>query len=505
MKARLMFADRDLDLDAPAPSNGADLVRDLGLDALVGVMAGGDPFLGQVADVALLSSLESSEEIDYRQRILADCLRRPGLAREVYDLAGEALAAERKVFRGLFTDHPTSLLHRSVEVLDLFVPVLRKLRALAERYRPETNSEGMAALFDMLAVELDDGYFDSIEQHLRTLRFRRGHLMSATLGPGCGSSGHVLRRPRQARSWWTEFLGRAARGTYSFSIPDRDEAGWQALGALRDKGLHAVALAVAESADHVLAFFTMLRREIGFYVGCVSLHEALTAHGEPLCMPQPLTGGSPTLRCRGLYEPGLALRRRGGVVGNDVDAAAVPLVVVTGANQGGKSTFLRSVGIAQLMMGAGMFVPAESFTATVHRRVFTHYRREEDASMTSGKLEEELARMSAIADEIRPGDLLLSNESFASTNEREGSQIGRHVFGALVRSGVTVVAVTHLFDLAQSLHQQAGAALFLRAERQTDGRRTFRLTVGEPLSTSFGRDLYAHVFGAPTGLAATKN
>jgi DNA mismatch repair ATPase MutS len=57
------------------------------------------------------------------------------------------------------------------------------------------------------------------------------------------------------------------------------------------------------------------------------------------------------------------------------------------------------------------------------KRNFTHYKREEDATMTSGKFDEELSRMSEIADEIRPRSLLLCNESFASTNEREGAEI----------------------------------------------------------------------------------
>ena len=97
--------------------------------------------------------------------------------------------------------------------------------------------------------------------------------------------------------------------------------------------------------------------------------------------------------------------------------------MITGANQGGKSTFLRSLGLAQMMMQGGMFVAAANFNANVCHGVFTHFKREEDRTMKSGKFDEELRRMSDIAARITPGCLLLCNESFASTNEREGSEI----------------------------------------------------------------------------------
>ena len=494
MRARLMDRDRDFDLDAPLPVNADDLDRDLGLEALYDVMAESDAFLRQVARSALLSSLEEPSRIAYRQAVLTDCLRHPDLPREIYGLAGEALLSERKIWGAFSSDSPSTSLHRSVQVLELLVASLRELRRLAERRRRDVSSLGLSTLFDMLLAELDDDYFALVEDHLEELQFKRGLLLSARLGQGLHGVDHVVRRPKQRRSRWAEFLGLPDRSGYRFTIPDRDEAGWQALSGLRDQALAGVARAAAESTEHLKAFFTMLRREIGFYVGCVQLHDRLARDGRAACLPTALEPGTETLECTGLYELGLALRQGGEVIGNDVIARRIPLIVVTGANQGGKSTFLRSVGIAVLMMQCGMFVPAASFTGALHRGVFTHYRREEDASMTSGKLDEELARMSQIADAIRPGSLLLSNESFASTNEREGSQIARQVFLAMTGAGITVVAVTHLFDLASSLHQKGGRMLSLRAERQLDGRRTFRLIEGEPLSTSFGKDIYARVF-----------
>jgi DNA mismatch repair ATPase MutS len=300
---------------------------------------------------------------------------------------------------------------------------------------------------------------------------------------------------------WRDRWSLGSKAGFSFTIADHDETGQQALADLRSRGLAGVASALAQASDHILAFFTMLRAELAFYVGALNLREALTVAGEPVCVPVPVAGEKLALTARGLYDPSLSLRLTGRAVGNDADADGKRLIMITGANQGGKSTFLRSVGLAQLMMQCGLFVAAESFTASVSPGIFTHFKREEDATMKQGKLDEELSRMGDIASQLTPGGLLLCNESFASTNEQEGSEIGRQIVRALLESGVRVFFVTHLFDLAQSFYSgqadaalQADSVLFLRPERRDDGGRTFRLQPGEPLSTSYGPDLYQQIF-----------
>lgn len=103
--------------------------------------------------------------------------------------------------------------------------------------------------------------------------------------------------------------------------------------------------------------------------------------------------------------------------------------------------------------------------------------------------------MSAIADHLRPHALMLFNESFAATNEREGSEIARQITQALLERQIKVFFVTHQFTLADSFYQQGlPNALFLRAERKSGGRRTYKLFEGQPLQTSFGEDVYKAVF-----------
>jgi DNA mismatch repair ATPase MutS len=265
---------------------------------------------------------------------------------------------------------------------------------------------------------------------------------------------------------------------------------------VRGKGLTHVANAVARSADHVASFFVMLRLELAFYLGCVNLYERLEQAGQPTCFPDPSATPAATLDARGIYDVCLALQLGGGVVGNDVRADGKPLVMITGANQGGKSTLLRALGVAQLMMQAGMFVGAEALRADVSTGVFTHFKRSEDAALKQGKLDEELSRMRAIADDISPGCVLLCNESFASTNEREGSEIARNVVRAMLDKRIKVLFVTHMYDLAHGFDEEGSdTTLFVRADRRDDGRRTFKLLERPPLPTSYGADSFERVFG----------
>jgi hypothetical protein len=510
MKAFLMFRDGDFDPDLVLPPNADDLMKDLALSVLFAAMAGEDEFLRDVGIKAVLGSLGTPEEIAYRQQVLIDCTANPDAARGMYDLVVEGIVNEKRIWGWSSVDYPMSTLHRSIEVLELFAGLLKRLRRMADERGPAFRSDGFRRLFAMLAAELDETYLQTISDHLQRLKLRGGILMSARLGAGNAGTDYILRKPPNLREgWiarfqdWMAQLGQKGEPSYSYEIADRDEAGANALGELRNRGISGVAAALAQSTEHILSFFRMLRAELAFYIGCLNLRDSLMRKGEPVCIPEPLPKGQPTCFSRALYDPCLSLITEGRVIGNDVSAEGKSLVMITGPNRGGKSTLLRSLGLAQLMMQCGMFVAGESFRANVSRGVFTHFKREEDTSMKSGKLDEEIGRMSAIVDLLTPGCLVLLNESFASTNEREGSEIAKQIVRALLEMGIKVVYVTHMFDLAHGFYaEHLETALFLRAERLSDGERTFRLTEGEPLPTSYGEDLYRVVFGQPSEAAS---
>jgi hypothetical protein len=510
MKAYLLFRERDFDFGSALPPGHQDLIQDLELTTLLQAMAAGDKFLYGVSARVLLACLADPHAIRYRQQVLADCLAQPEVIRQMYAVATAALEDRRQIWGSYGGSYqtPSSNLSGAVNTVDAYVARLRQLRHIADDHAGEFGSDGLRRLFATLQRDLDDEYFGEISDHLRQLRFRGGVLISAELDrdnsginlvlrapvtPGeAGRSGWGSVRARPTPSPWRRATRRAARSWPTSPAAESTSSPTRSPSPRITSAVTSPCCSPSWASTSAVS----------------TLADRLAAKGVPISVPVPCPLSPEAFACTGLRDACLELRSTGPVVGNDVHADGKSLVIITGANSGGKSTFLRSVGVAQLMMQCGLFVTAGSYRANVTRGIFTHFIREEDAGMTSGRLDEELRRMSAIADRIGPRCLMLFNESFAGTNEREGSEIGRQVVSALMDAGITVFFVTHRFGFAEHFHrQQADSTLFLRAQRQPDGRRNYKLAVKDPLPTSYGEDLYYRLGGwleedrAPTSAA----
>ncbi len=499
MKSFLLFRDHNFDLNQTLLSNEHDLTQDLELNTLFTVMALGDHFLFDVIKRVMLSSRQLDlDSIRYRQDILKDCLKNKKILFEIYGISMEAIETLKSTFWGIGTTYPRAILSSSVDLLQMLVTILEKLKNIADAHADRFESEGFTAFFSMLKIEIDNEFFSLVQDHLAELKFPYGVLMSLRLKMDGRGTDYVLykqnvRKRNKLMAIVSGIFNKDA--TYTYHIADRDEPGARALSELRDRGINRVANALAQSVDNILGFFSLLRMELAFYIGCLNLHERLTQLGAATCFPVPAASRERRHSCTGLYDVCLSLILGQAIVDNDLNADKKQFFIITGSNQGGKTTFLRSIGVAQLMMQCGMFVPAKSFCANLCSRIFTHYKREEDDTMTSGKLDEELGRTSGIVDSIDTDSMILFNESFAATNSREGSEIARQIVSALLACNIKIFFVTHLFEFAHNFYEKPDPGhIFLRAERHEDGSRTFKLHEGEPLQTSYGNDLYKQIF-----------
>lgn len=463
------------------------LLADLELNKLLDAVAQNDKVIRASLVSALFSPLQDLSLLKYRHDVLKDVYAHPDVVRALYDLCLEAERRRKSTTHWMTNYYLSTTFSGAIEYLINFTETLLKLRQQADTNAKNFSSVGFTDLFQTLQTELPDSYLNQVRSQLSELNSQDGTLVSARLGSYLQGTDYVLHRREKKR------LNFDWLKAQTYKLGEKDDPGSADMGARQDRAINEVTNALAQAAEHLASFFDVLRSELAFYVGCLNLTELMKQYGMYTCLPELTEADGRTRIWEGMFDISLVITKKSAVTANNLTAEGKKLFIVTGANQGGKSTFLRSFGQAQLMAQCGMPVGAKRFVAPLRSSIYSHFKKEEDAYMKSGKLDEELERMSRIANYIKPGDLLLFNEAFSSTNEREGSEIGRQITEALIQHDIEVFSVSHLHAYAIAFENRPEVQ-YLRAQRLDDGKRTFTIIPGEPLETAFGEDLYNKIF-----------
>jgi hypothetical protein len=225
--------------------------------------------------------------------------------------------------------------------------------------------------------------------------------------------------------------------------------------------------------------------ELRFYLAWLDLIQPLQDAGLPFCYPEVSTA-DPAVEARDLFDLALAMRRvpaGDGVVTNDLElSAAERLLVITGPNQGGKTTFARAIGQLHHLAAIGVPVPGSRARLGLGNAVHTLFAQSEDPSDLTGRLEAELTRARSILDTLRPGDVVIMNESFASTTADDSLALDRSLISEITRRGAVCVVVTFLTELAAV--DPSVASLTGVMDPLDPTRPTFRLErrVADPLA-----------------------
>ena len=147
MNVFFLYKNRDFDLQKKSPWNNEALAQDLELKTLFDAMASGDEFLYEVVMKTIFSGLDSDlDTIFYRQNILKDCLENCSIARDIYNIAVEAIESRKDTWFGIFTSYPSSILSGSLGMMGIYVAILKKLRAIADEHARKFRSDGFTSL-----------------------------------------------------------------------------------------------------------------------------------------------------------------------------------------------------------------------------------------------------------------------------------------------------------------------------------------------------------------------
>ncbi|WP_067472496.1 MutS-related protein [Actinomadura hibisca] len=192
-------------------------------------------------------------------------------------------------------------------------------------------------------------------------------------------------------------------------------------------------------------------RELRFYLGYLACLAPLREVGLPTCYPV-VSCTDKTLVADDVYDLALAIKlAQDGerAIGNDLRLDGHERVlVVSGPNQGGKTTLSRTFGQLHHLAALGCPVPGRQVRLFLPGLILTHYERPESPDGLVSKLEEELHRMRTILNQATPDSLIILNEVFSSTTPADARTLSEAVLAAIDRLDAVCLWVSFVDELS---------------------------------------------------------
>jgi DNA mismatch repair protein MutS len=192
-------------------------------------------------------------------------------------------------------------------------------------------------------------------------------------------------------------------------------------------------------------------REVQFYLAYLDFIRRFSAAGLSFTHPE-VTAEAGVLSVEGAFDLALALRSIADdkpVVSNDFRLSGPErILVVTGPNQGGKTTFARTIGQCAYLASLGCPIPARRASVMLPDHIYTHFERQETLATLHGKLDDELVRIDGILCNATAASIIVMNESFSSTTVKDALRIGTEALERIIELNCVAVYVSFLDELA---------------------------------------------------------
>lgn len=516
----------------------SECVEDLCLGDIAGRMAGEG--ISRAEALEVLSKLTThTPTIEYRQSIMADFIASPGFTAAIKTILPKV--TEMTWYSDTHRDQSSPFLQAIWRLgeLELYVDCLDSFHDVFDRFSGSLRSEGLGQLRDLVEERRTSEDYASLRQELPKLKAALRKRKSVTLGinlderlrPVEAVLLSVNEQPFREQTLLARLFGHhPADSDFETPLPLHrtprpSNSSLYPTGAFPLAPLFQDLEKLLQSLSRPLVsrirayikvntlFLDAVRREIAFFIGAAELLLSMKERGMPLCRPVLLPIADRELHAEGFYnlhlalllagEPGHDVHRE--IVTNDIEIGERGrILILTGPNQGGKTTYTQGVGLLQAFAQVGLLVPAASVSLSPVDHIITHFPIRESNTLEQGRLAEEASRLSSLFATVTRSSLILLNESLSSTSPGESLYLAEDIVSAFRMLGLRAIFATHLHELAYRIDEINGSvdgdSLLVSvvagvaespAPTRSNGtaQRTFKITVGPPIGKSYARDI----------------
>ncbi|MFC1947260.1 DNA mismatch repair protein MutS [Chloroflexota bacterium] len=235
---------------------------------------------------------------------------------------------------------------------------------------------------------------------------------------------------------------------------------------------------------------TTFDREVQFYVSYLTLMNSIKSAELTFCYPEVSDTSKEISQTEG-FDLALAIKlmsEERPVVCNDYYLEGKERIfVVSGPNQGGKTTFARSFGQSHYLASLGCPVQGKEAKLFLFDKLFTHFEQEENVEDLRSKLEDDLTRIHGILDEATSRSIIIANEVLTSTTLNDAIFLGEKVMESLNRIDLICIWVTFIEELVS--YSDKAVSMVSIVDSENPSIRTYKIRRRSPLGLSYATAL----------------